>query len=409
MAHSADGLAPAQLVDAIDESIRAHAKAGVALQTADDVDYLGRSLSLAGQQLLNFGGCSYLGLEQRPELKDAVIEAVRRYGTQFSMSRVYMDSPLYKTLEGALATMTGGHALVTASTTLGHIAALPVLVRPGDAIVMDRFAHASLHTAVALLKGIPIAIVNHGRMEQVEQEVIRLAAQHERVWYLGDGLYSMEGDFAPLASLAELLQRHPQVRLYLDDAHSTSWLGRHGRGHVLDVLGGNERVIVALSLNKAFSAAGGALIFADRQERDRVRRCGGPLLFGGPVQPPLLAAAVASARLHLAPEFAGLQRELITRIERVNAKARELGIPLANHDVSPIFFVPCGPAERTYPIIRGLHERGVFVCLGAFPAVPHGRSGVRFTVSVHNTLDDVDHLLGALASELRFHGVVCEH
>ena len=93
-----------------------------------------------------------------------------------------------------------------------------------------------------------------------------------------------------------------------------SWTGKHGRGVALTHLGDSERVVVALSLNKAFSGAGGALALPSDALRRRIRHCGGTMVFSGPIQPPMLGAAVASAKLHLDPSFDGLQAELHERI-----------------------------------------------------------------------------------------------
>jgi 7-keto-8-aminopelargonate synthetase-like enzyme len=394
------GYAPAEIIPFIDRSIRSATAAGVMMNTADDAAYEGRFVELKGARLLNFGGCSYLGLDQRDELKEGAIDAVRRYGTQFSVSRAYLQSPLYERLESALDRMTGGHAIVAASTTLAHISAIPVLVRPGDAVLLDRYAHASVHTAVGLLDAVPVALVAHSDLAAIEAEVTRLEESYRKVFYLIDGLYSMHGDFAPFAALAGLLDRHPQLHLYVDDAHSTSWLGTHGRGAALELLPDRSRVFVALSLNKAFSAAGGALICPDPEMRGLVRRCGGPMLFSGPIPPPMLGAAVASADLHLGPGLADLQASLLDRIDLVRTLSRELGIRYVNADRSPIFFAPCGTLKALFPVVQALLGRGMFVCPGGFPAVAKNQSGVRFTVSTANTMDDIRLFLEALADEL---------
>jgi 7-keto-8-aminopelargonate synthetase-like enzyme len=375
------------------------------MNTADDVAYGGRFVQVRGTPLLNFGGCSYLGLDQRDELKNGAIEAVRRYGTQFSISRAYLQSPLYERLESALDRMTGGHSLVAASTTLAHISAIPVLIRPGDAVVLDRFAHASVHTAVGLLDSVSVTLAPHSDLIAIEAEITRLAKTCRKVFYLIDGLYSMHGDFAPFPELAGLLERHPQLHLYVDDAHSTSWLGTHGRGSALEALPDRSRVFVALSLNKAFGAAGGALICPDADSRGMVRRCGGPMLFSGPIQPPMLGAAVASADLHLAPEFADLQASLLERIDFVRARSSELGIRYLNAAGSPIFFTRCGTLKALFPVVQGLMARGLFVCPGGFPAVAKNQSGVRFTVSTANTKADIQLFLETLADELAQKGI----
>jgi 7-keto-8-aminopelargonate synthetase-like enzyme len=397
--HSGADFAPARLTESADESVRNAEQAGVIMQSADNIPYRGRHVTIGGAELLNFGSCSYLGLEQRPELIEGAVDAVRAFGTQFSFSRAYVESPLYTKLEHALAAITEGHPLVAASTTLGHIAALPVLVGPKDHVIIDQFAHASIHTAVALLRGVATSVVRHNRMDLLEEKIGRLSAKHPRVWYLADGVYSMLGGFAPVQDLARLLARYPQLHLYLDDAHATSWVGRHGRGHCLDGLPDRSRVTVALSLNKAFSAAGGVIVFASEEDRGRVRRCGGPMVFSGPIQPPMLGAAVASATLHLLPDFGALQRSLMTRIDLVLRLAKERELPLAATDRSPIFFIQCGEPSATFALTHALRARGIYVSPSVFPAVPHNQSGVRFTVTLHNREEDVRLLIGALAEE----------
>jgi 7-keto-8-aminopelargonate synthetase-like enzyme len=393
------GLAPAHMAIRADQSMADAVEAGVLMRTVDDVDYRGRYIEVAGKRLLNFGSCSYLALEQRPELKRAAIRAIERFGVQFSYSRAYMQLPLYPELESALEAMTGGYPLVAPTTTLGHIAALPVLVSEGDAVVIDKSAHASLHTAIALLRSIPVHAVSHNRTDVFEEKLAQLERDHRRVWFVLDGLYSMLGDWAPLEQLSSLLANHPKLHLYVDDAHSTSWCGEHGRGYALDHFQDRSRVVVALSLNKAFSAGGGAIVFSSDADRQRVRRCGGPLIFSGPLQPPLLAAALASARLHVAPAFASLQKGLLERIDHTLARAKELRVKFASSDRTPIFFVRCGAAGLAHALVRALEDRGLYVCVSVFPAVPHRRAGIRFTVSLHNTLEDIDLLMETLAEQ----------
>jgi 7-keto-8-aminopelargonate synthetase-like enzyme len=101
---------------------------GLILRTADDAPLNGREVSLGGREHVSFGSCSYLGLERDTRMQDAVCEAVRRYGTQFSSSRTYLSAPPYAELELLLGDVFGGHVLVAPSTSLGHLAALPVLV-----------------------------------------------------------------------------------------------------------------------------------------------------------------------------------------------------------------------------------------------------------------------------------------
>lgn len=392
-------------VRTINEALLNAINDGVIWHKATGSEYQGRFIEVGNNRLLNFGGCSYLGLEQNTQLKKGVIDTTQRYGTQFSISRTYLESPLYTTLETLLEEVTGGNVLVTPSTTFAHMTAMPVLVRPGDAIVLDRSAHASLHMAIKLVEGVDVIAIKHSRIDMVEEVASKLAAGHERVWYVIDGLYSMFGDFAPLREITDVMRRVPQLFLYVDDAHSTSWYGSHGRGYALEKLIDRSRVVVTLSLNKAFSAAGGALVLPNRETRDQVLRCGWPMLFSGPIQSPMLGAAIASAKLHLEDSFYSLQKELSERIQRIYAFADELNISFTNRDPTPIFFIHCGSVDATHAVFLDLYKNGLFVCPSAFPIVAKGKAGNRFTVSLNNTWEDIETLMNALAEATARHGV----
>jgi 7-keto-8-aminopelargonate synthetase-like enzyme len=349
----------------------------------------GRQVTFDGLRCLNFGSCSYLGLHEHPALIEGTIDAVRRFGTQFSFSRAYLSSSLYEELESLLETITGRHVVVGSSTTLCHLSALPVLVRDADAVIIDQFAHASLYTATETLGSTPVVRVRHSRLRELEVLIQDLSREYARVWYVFDGLYSMRGDFAPYAGLRELLARYPQLHLYVDDAHATSCLGARGHGLALEALPDDPRVIVTLSLNKAFSAAGGAIVVSDAATKDSIRLSGPTMSFSGPIQAPMLGAAVASAKLHLEPEFATFQDELRQKVILAREVAAELGIHLIADDVTPIFMLPYEAAPQARAAVRAFWEEGFYVCPVTYPAVPISHPGVRFTICRTNGADDI--------------------
>lgn len=382
-------------IDSADRYVSAAVEAGVIMRSAQSAN--GRYITLDGKRALNFGSCSYMGLEARPELREAARRAIDEYGTQFHFSRAYLQCPLYLELEALLEQITGRPVVIAASTTLAHMAALPVLVRDTDRIIIDQFAHASLQSAVKLLPSVPLEILRHNRIDQLDQ---LLAKQHEhkgKIWYVLDGLYSMLGDLARWSDLAELLARHENLHLYIDDAHSTSCFGKHGRGIALEHFADHERVVVALSLNKAFSAAGGIVALPTREAAGRIRRCGGPMLFSGPIQPPMLGAAVGAARLHLSPKFDVLQAELLERIDIGVAAVTRRNLKLVTAERTPIFQAECDSPRIAFTVVDLLLERGFLCCICVFPAVPMNRPGIRFTVSRHNDLADIEPFVAALA------------
>lgn len=375
---------------------------------AVDEAFDGRVIHLEDYELLNFGSCSYLGLELDSRLQEGVVDAVRRFGTQFSSSRAYVSAPLYTELEALLGQIFDSPVIATPSTTLGHLSSLPVLIGDEDAVILDQQVHHSVQLAAnqLRLRRIHVELVRHSRMDLLEERLKVLRQKHRRIWYLADGVYSMYGDRAPLGALAELMTRYESLHLYLDDAHGMSWEGTHGRGTVLDHLPERDRVVLATSMNKSFAASGGVLVLPNEEWRRRIRTCGGPLIFAGPIQPPMLGAAVASARLHLTPEIADLQVALRERIHYCNALVAEHGLPVVSTDESPIRFLGLGLPRVAYRMVARLMEDGFYTNVSTFPAVPMKGSGVRFTLTLHHRMEDVRALIEAVSRHLP--GVLAE-
>jgi 7-keto-8-aminopelargonate synthetase-like enzyme len=385
----------------LEEMMRDGHASELLLRTADDEQLDGRTLAFEGRRTLNFGSCSYLGLELDPRMQAGVCEAVMRYGTQFSSSRSYVQAAPYLELEDLLSEMFGGHALVVPSTSLGHAAALPVMVRSDDLVVVDQQVHHSVQMAVNHLRvqGTAVEMIRHNNLDQLEAALTG-HRDRNRVWYLADGVYSMFADLAPFDDLAELLRRHERLHLYVDDSHGVGWIGRHGRGPALEALGMHDRLIVAASLNKSFAAAGAALVFPTKELKHRVRLIGGPMIFSGPVQPPMLGAALTSARIHLSDELPGLQAKLHERIDLCNKLMAEFGVPLASEQRSPIRFVPIGLPQPARELTRRLLDDGIYTNMATFPAVPIKQAGVRFTLTLHHGPADIERLVETLARHL---------
>ncbi len=385
----------------LDEMYSSALEKRLVLRTADDDELDGRTVSFEGQPMLNFGSCSYLGLELDARMRQAVIDAVMRYGTQFSSSRTYMQAPPYPALEALLSEMFGGEVLMASSTSLGHVAALPVIIGSGDTVVVDQMVHHSVQMALNHVRaqGSSIEMIRHSAIDRLER-ILKRVPPGQRVWYLADGVYSMFADLAPFAALRDLLDRDERLHLYIDDSHGVGWAGRHGRGPALDALGHHERLVVAASLNKSFAAAGAALIFHDPELARKVRLLGGPMIFSGPVQPPMLGAAIASAQIHLSDELPQLQAALRERILYCTELLGEFCIPLAGSDLAPIHFVPVGLPELARELAGRLMADGLYTNIATFPAVPMKQSGVRFNLTRHHQQQDIVRLVEALAHHL---------
>lgn len=395
-------LTQSSYISTIDSLVSTGIDRGVAQRTTEDDFYNGRTICLNGKHLLNFALCSYLGLELDARLKQGTVDAVTRYGTQFAVSRTYLSATPYAELKENLQALFGGHVLVTPTTTLGHIAALPVLIQKGDVILLDQMVHNSVQTAAKLVQaqGVRVETLLHGNLEILEEQINLLSKHYRHIWYLTDGIYSMFGDLAPLAGLGKLLKRYEQLHLYFDDAHGMSWTGKHGRGYVLDGLPIQDRMVVATSLCKGFAAGGGALIFPQTIMHRQVKNCGGPMIFSGPIQPPMLGAALASTRIHLSPEIARLQKELQERIAFCNRLLQEYQLPVVSVSRSPIFYIKLGLPHVAGNMVECLMAEGFYTNHAVYPAVSRRQSGVRFNLTRHLSLEDIRSLIEAIARNL---------
>ena len=174
--------------------------------------------------------------------------------------------------------------------------------------------------------GVSVQMVPHNSMEHLETKIKLLREKHARIWYLADGIYSMHGDKAPVKEIEKLLNKYKQFYAYFDDAHGMSWMGKNGRGFVRSEIEHHDKMILAVSLNKSFASAGGAIIFPNEEMRRDVRNAARPLIFSGPIQPPMLGAALASSELHLSDEIDPLQKDLHEKIALCNSLLFEKGI-----------------------------------------------------------------------------------
>ncbi len=386
-------------LDVVDEVLSAAKNHGTMHLDADRDVATSSTLRIAGQSLANFGTCGYLGLEQDPRLKRAVIDAVESYGTQFSVSRAYVSSGLNVELEALLDEMYGNPTIVYSSTSICHISVMPMVVHDEDAIVLDQQAHFSMQTAAQLLRprGVPVEVIRHNNFEMLEDKIAALAPRRRKIWYVVDGVYSMFGDVAPFADIRALMRKHPSLHLYIDDAHGMSWYGRHGAGYAFSECGLDDRTILITTLAKGFGTIGGIAVFSDRETYRRTRTNGGPLIFSHPIAPPLLGASIASAKIHLSDEITTLQSDLAERLAYCNEQLEMWGLPVLSSSNTPIYFVALGEPKVGYNMVRRLLRDGYYVNTAIFPGVPVKRTGLRFTVTRHVSKDQIRGLVEAMA------------
>lgn len=390
-----------RILDLIETSMGHGVDAGVIRVRIDEQAATGDTITVNGREMVNFGSCAYLGLNVDPRLKRGAIEAIERFGPVFSSSTAYTSVDLYTVLEERLTRMFGsGHVILPTTTTLGHLAALPVLISPDDTVLVDVQSHASVHLATDVLRGRGVTVreLPHNDIAALESAVENSAGERTcRIWYLADGIYSMYGDVAPVHTITELMDRYPSLHVYLDDAHGFGWRGKHGRGYVLDEVPLHDRMVIAVSLAKSFGTGGAALLFPDPDMARRVWLTGGTLTFSGPIHPAELGSAVAAAGIHLSEEHVERQARLLQQIELVRDLLTEYKLPVMSWDRTPIWFVRLGRHDQAIDLTGRLMSEGFYVNPSAFPAVPRGYGGIRFTHTLYQSDDQIESLVEALA------------
>ncbi|MEU9477444.1 aminotransferase class I/II-fold pyridoxal phosphate-dependent enzyme [Streptomyces sp. NPDC048191] len=351
-----------------------------------------------GRELVSFSGYNYLGLATHPEVGAAVKEAVDRYGTSASASRLLSGTrPLHLDLESELArtlgtedaiTLTSGHA--TNVTVVGH------LVGPGDLIVHDALAHDSILQGCKL-SGATRRPFPHNDAAALDALLTRVRHQYRRVLVLAEGVYSMDGDIADLPGLVTVKRRHGAL-LMVDEAHSIGVLGATGRG--VGEHHGVERPDVDLwmgTLSKSLAGCGG-YVAANRAVVDYLRYTAPGFVYSAGMTPANAAASLAALRLMRAePErLAGL-RENAALFVRL---ARGSGVETGSSGGTPI--VPCvvGDSARTLRLARALFEQGVSVNPILHPAVPEELARLRFFVTCEHTPEQIRYTVAALAGQL---------
>ena len=389
-----------ETIDIIDEIISQGIKKEILHLNTKDKKLYGNILSVdLNKQTVNFGSCSYLGLEFNEELRRASAEAIHNYGTQFSMSRAYMSSRYYNELEQLFNQIFETFTIVTPTTTLGHLSAIPVLISKDDAVILDHQVHHSVQIAVNSIKfkGVYTELLRHNRMDLLEERVKLLRKKYKKIWYLADGIYSMYGDTSPVGEVIHLLNKYPELYYYVDDAHGMSCYGKHGRGYVLSEHTQHEKMIVIVSLAKAFATGGAVLVFPNKELARKVRNCGSTLICSGPMQPATLGAAIASAKIHLSSEIYKLQGELNENIQFANLILKKYHLPVLSQSNSPVFFIGVSLPKIAYSIINKMLKDGYYLNLGIFPAVPIKNTGIRFTITRLHTFQQIESMITTMS------------
>lgn len=380
------------------QNLLSDAKDRGVLHLVADMHPIGRFIQIKDKTLLNFGTCAYLGLDTHPKVVETAIEYVRKFGVQMPISRAYASSQITESLEEKLSKIYNKPVIVFPSTSAAHISVVPTLVGSDDVVLLDQQVHISVQTAVQLLrqKGTHIDMIRHSNLEMLEYRINELKDKHHHIWYMVDGVYSMYGDAAPLKEIIALLDKYPQLYLYIDDAHGMSWEGKNGGGFVFGEVPIHEKMMLMSTLGKGFGAIGGIAIFPNKETHWKVRVWGGPLTYSHPHSPAILGAAHASADIHLSDEIIVLQKDIQSKIKYCHTLLMEKNLPILSDPRIPIKFIGAGQPKTGYNLIKGVIDDGFFVNIGIFPGVPIKNTGMRFTISTNVEYTDIEKMVDSI-------------
>jgi len=352
-------------------------------------------IELDGRKLLNFSSNDYLALAADPRLADAASGAAQEEGWGSGASPLIMGhGRAHRRLEERLAEFEGTEAaLVFSSGFAANAGTIATLVGPGDVVFSDRKNHASIWDGCRLSRA-DVRAFGHADCGHLEQ-LLEKSGRYRRRLIVTDGLFSMDGDVAPLAELADLAERFGAM-LFVDEAHATGVFGPHGRGTVEQAgLEGRAHVRVG-TLSKGLGSIGGFVVGSQPLIDWLVNRAR-PYVFS--TASPGAAAAASTAALDIV-------RDEPNRRETLSSRALSLRKRLTNDgwDIGPttsqIIPVIVGEAGRAMQFASALGERGLFVPAIRPPTVPEGEARLRISLTYGHTPEMIEQLASSLA-ELR--------
>jgi glycine C-acetyltransferase len=362
----------------------------------------GAWLVVDGKKVLNFCSNNYLGLANHPDIVAAARKATSEMGVGPAAVRSIAGTmTLHVELEKRLAAFKGVEAAITfQSGFTANLATIPALVGKEDVIFSDRLNHASIIDGCRL-SGAKIIAYEHNDPASLEMQIKENLSQFRRALVVTDGVFSMDGDIAPLPAIYEVTKKY-DLLLMVDDAHGEGVLGKGGRG-IVDHFGLHGKVDVEVgTLSKAFGVVGG-VVAGNAVIIEWLRQRGRPFLFSSAVTVPDAAACLAA--IDLLEDSTQLVDKLWSNAKYFKAEMKTLGF---NTGVSetPITPVMLGEAPLAQQFSRDLFEEGVFAMSIGYPTVPQGKARIRVMISAAHSTDDLDKGLAAFKSVGKKLGVI---
>lgn len=351
-----------------------------------------------GRKVINLASNNYLGLTTHPRLREAALEATRKYGVGSGAVRTIAGTmSLHMELEEKIARFKDVEAsVVFQSGFAANAGTVSAILGKEDFIISDELNHASIIDGARLSRA-SIKVFRHKDVAHAEEQLASVASQPGRKLLISDGVFSMDGDIAPLPALCDLAEKYGAIMM-VDDAHASGVLGRNGRG-TIDHFGMHGRVDIQVgTLSKAIGALGG-YVCGTRDLIEFLYHRGRPFLFSTSHPPSVAATCIAAFDL--------LEHEP-ERIEKLWANTRffkqELGAlgfniggvntPASETPITPVIV---GEGRLAMNFSRALFDDGVMATGIAFPTVPEGKARIRTIVTATHTREELENALETLA------------
>jgi glycine C-acetyltransferase len=385
----------------IEEKIAALKESGLFTNIRTIDSPMDARVTIDGRSLLNFCANNYLGLANHPRIRSAAKQAIDQYGVGPGAVRTIAGTMTpHVQLENRLAAFKKAEACISFQSGFSaNLAAIPALVGRGDVIFSDSLNHASIIDGCRLSRA-QVVRYNHADVDDLRRKVAE-TTEYGRRLLVTDGVFSMDGDIAPLDKILEVAEEY-DILLMVDDAHGEGVLGEGGRG-IVDHFGLHGRVDIEVgTLSKAFGVVGG-MVAGKKAIVDWLRQRGRPFLFSSAMTIPDTAACLEA--INVLEESTELVDRLWANAAVFKEGMRELGFDTGNSE-TPIVPVMLGEAPLAQAFSRRLFEKGVFAMAIGFPTVPRGKARIRVMNSAAHSAADLEQAIETFADVGRELGVI---
>jgi 8-amino-7-oxononanoate synthase len=358
-------------------------------------------VEMEGAKRIMLGSNNYLGLTADPRVIEGARDALDRYGTGLTGSRLLNGTlPLHLELEGQLAEWMGTEAAIVFTTGRdANIGCLGTILAPGDTVIADSGDHASILDG-CLLSRAKLRPFRHNRLDRLERTLEKAADDGGGVLVVVDGVFSMEGDVAPLPEVVALCERFG-ARLMVDEAHALGVLGERGAGSS-ELFGVEERVDLRMGTFSKSLASCGGVIAGPAEVVDFLRTQSRAFLFTAAAVPAAVGAALAAVRIARSPEGPELFARVLENAAYLRAGLAALDLHVVPTDViTPVVPVVVGDDWKAGLLWRALWDAGVYVNVAVHPAVPPGGALLRTSVMATHDRAVLDRALAAFAAVKR--------